>query len=468
MRSRHDPGPVVVADRLAAVDLFRAVERWTNHTASSVGTRAGYDDAVEEGVTRGIEVTPAPTRAQRTAVSDLDDRARVRVLLGVSAAAFLGPFTQTVYAPSLVEIGVDLQASSLMVNLTISVYSIVFALSSFIWGPLADSRGRRVVLLCGLALFLAGSLLCLLAPAYAPFLVGRIVQACGISAGSVIAATVIGDVYAPAQRQRAMSVNQLVVFLGPVFGPVIGGFVAGYLHWQWAFAVLIAAGVVVLFYNTAVVPETLGHGGHAAGISLERVRSVLRNRAARALLLLGFGQFYGYYVFLVFLPLLVERFGLSTAQKGLAFVPLTAGILAGIVFAQHRLSGWSSERIIRRSSWAIAAIVIALSLLVLSAALTLWLLAGAMALFGLLLGTSLPAQSTLLVSLFGSNRATAMGLYNFTRFMGAASGPLLGAIVADVFGDAAMLASLGVFLLAAAYSIQRVQPSGGTAPCSSA
>ncbi len=413
-------------------------------------------------------IDAAPARAHREAHCGLDDRARSRILLAVSAAAFLGPFTQTVYAPSLVEIGVDLHASTLMVNLTISAYSIVFALSSFVWGPIADSRGRRVVLLGGLALFLAGSLLCLLAPAYAWFLVGRIVQACGISTGSVIAATVIGDVYLPAQRQHAMSVNQLVVFLGPVFGPVIGGFVAGYLHWQWAFAALIVAGVVVFFYVRAVVPETLRHGEHAAGIRFERVRSVLRDRAARALLLLGFGQFYGYYVFLVFLPLLVERFGLSTAQKGLAFVPLTAGILGGITFAKRRLSDWPSERIIRSSSWALAAIVIALSLLVFSAALTLWLLAAAMALFGLLLGTSLPAQSTLLVSLFGANRATAMGLYNFTRFIGAASGPLLGAIVADVFGDAAMLGSLGLFLLAAAYSIQRVQPSAKGASCSSA
>ncbi|MBW7924779.1 MAG: MFS transporter [Burkholderiaceae bacterium] len=393
--------------------------------------------------------------------ADLDERARARILLGVSAAAFLGPFTQTVYVPSLVEIGAELHATTLMVNLTISVYSIIFAISSFVWGPLADSRGRRAVLLSGLALFVAGSLLCLLAPSYALFLVGRIVQACGISTGSVIAATVIGDVYAPAQRQHAMSANQLVVFLGPVFGPVIGGFVAGYLHWQWAFGVLIVAGMVVLLYDRAVVPETLHHGGDAGSITLERVRSVVRDRAARAILLLGFGQFYGYYVFLVFLPLLVERFGLSTAQKGLAFVPLTAGILVGIGVARRWLSHWPSERIIGIGSWAIAATVLALWLLVLTGTLTLWLLAAAMMLFGVLLGTSLPAQSTLLVSLFSANRATAMGIYNFMRFIGAASGPLLGALVADAFGDAAMLASLGSFLLLAAYVIRRSTADAG-------
>ena len=61
----------------------------------------------------------------------MTDAQRTRILLAVSAAAFLGPFTQTVYAPSLVEIGADLHASTLLVNLTISVYSIVFAVGSF-------------------------------------------------------------------------------------------------------------------------------------------------------------------------------------------------------------------------------------------------------------------------------------------------------------------------------------------------
>lgn len=381
--------------------------------------------------------------------------ARARILLGVSAAAFLGPFTQTVYAPSLVEIGADLHASPLMVNLTISVFTAILATSSFVWGPLADSRGRRAMLLPGLVLFIAGSLTCLLAQSYAMFLAGRIVQACGISAGSVIAAAVIGDVYAPKERPQAMSVNQLVVFLGPVFGPVIGGFVAGHLHWQWAFGVLIAAGVVVLLYDRAQVPETLRRGEAASRLTFDRVRTVVHDRSARSILFLGFSQFYGYYEFLVFLPLFVDRFGLSTVQKGLTFVPLTAGILAGITLAQRRLAHWPGARIIRIASWGSAAIAFALWALLATGTLSFALLAVAILLYGALLGASLPAQSALLVSLFSADRATAMGIYNFTRFMGASAGPLAGAVVASAFGETATLSSLGLLLLLAAYAIQR-------------
>lgn len=377
------------------------------------------------------------------------------MLLGVSIAAFLGPFTQTVYVPSLVEIGGYLHANIVLVNLTISIFTVILALSSFIVGPLADARGRRAVLLPGLLAFVAGSLVCLFASSYWVFLAGRVVQACGISTGSVVAAAVIGDLYAPQERAQAMNTYQLLVFLGPVFGPIVGGLVAGYLHWQWAFGLLAAAGLAVAWYNAAMLPETLVGGGGGNRLTLAGIGTVVGNASARSILLIGFSQYYGYYVFLVFLPRLVGQFGLNSAGKGFAFVPLTAGILVGISGAKRWLGHCPGTRIMRLASYALAADVLLLSLLVAAQALSLPVLGGVLLIYGLLLGGSLPAQSTLLVNLFTAERATAMGIYNFTRFMGAAAGPLLGAFIAEAFGSAAMWAVLGAMLLASAWVIQR-------------
>lgn len=385
-------------------------------------------------------------------------RRQRRILAGVSATAFLGPFTQTVYAPSLADVGTDLQVGTLLVNLTISVYSIIFALSGFVWGPFGDSRGRRTALLTGLALFLAGSVLCLLASSYAWFLAGRIVQAGGISAGSVIAAAVIGDVYRPRDRAHAMSIYQLVVFLGPVCGPVIGGFVAGHLHWQWAFGLLVLAGVAVLVYDHRRLPETLHRPDDSPGWTSARMRAVAGSRTARAMFFLGFGQFYGYYVFLVFVPALVTPFGLSTARTGLMFVPLTAGIFVGIVAARRWFPHWVPARIIGTSAWVTAATVLLLWSLLAVDRLSPVLLAAVLAGYGLTFGASLPAQSTLLVTVFSTDRATAMGMYNFARFTGAAAGPLLGAVVADRYGIPALCGSLGLFLLLAARSVSTGLP----------
>ncbi len=379
-----------------------------------------------------------------------------KILLGVAAGGFLGPFGQTVYTPSLTEIGHYFDVTPLMVNLTISVFTAILATGSFMIGPIADAYGRRAVLIPGMAAFVAGSLLCLFAPAYWMLLVGRIIQALGIASASVVAAAVIGDIYAPAERPQAMSVYQLVTFLGPVFGPVVGGAVAGYLHWQAAFAVLAVAGLLTGIYNNAVLPETLAKPkGGAEGSSLSGIGRVFGNPSARSILSIGFTQFYGYYVFLVFLPVLLgTHFGFSAAERGIAFVPLTAGIIAGITGAKRWLGHWPGTRVLRIASFAIAFDMLALSLALATGTLSVPLLGGVLLTYGVLLGGSLPAQSTILVNLFSAERATAMGMYNFLRFSGAAAGPLIAALVAAWAGETAVFAVAGALLLASAWVLK--------------
>lgn len=380
-----------------------------------------------------------------------------KILLGVSAAAFLGPFGQTVYTPSLTEMGRHFGATPLMINLTISIFTAILALSSFVVGPIADARGRRTVLMPGLAAFVGGSLLCLLAPSYWVLLAGRVIQALGISTGSVVATAVVADIYPPAERPQAMSLCQLLIFLGPVFGPVVGGLVASYLQWQAAFAVLAAAGLAVGIYNHRVLPETLGEAkAGAGGLSWAGVGRVVRSRPARSILLIGFSQFYGYYVFLVFLPVLLNaHFNFSVSEKGIAFVPLTAGILAGITLAKRWLGHWRGTRVLRVASFAIAADVLATCLFLATGTISIPALAGVLLVYGILLGGSLPAQSTILVNLFTAERATAMGIYNFVRFNGAAAGPLVTAVVAARFGESAVFAVAGSLILVAAWAIHR-------------
>ena len=237
-----------------------------------------------------------------------------KILIGVSAAAFLGPFTQTVYAPSLPELGGFFQVNTVLANLTISMFSIILALGSFVIGPLADRRGRRATLLPALLLYTAGSLICLVSASYWLFLGGRAVQAVGISAALLIGPAVIGDIYSPKERGEAMGVFQTVSFLGPVVGPVAGGLIAAYLYWQWAFALLAAGGLAAWAYNRRELKETLSHDAVTTKIGFNTFREVLADRSAFSIILLGFSQYYGYYVFLVFLPLLLSSlFALPTS-----------------------------------------------------------------------------------------------------------------------------------------------------------
>lgn len=380
---------------------------------------------------------------------------RALILAGVSAAAFIGPFSQTVYTPSLVEIGHGFGVDALRVNLTISLFVAILALSGFIVGPLADRKGRRATLLPGLALFVLGSVVCLMAQQYGPFLLGRALQAAGISTGIAMAAIVIGDLYPPEERAGAMSLYQLVTLLGPVVGPVVGGFIANHLHWQAAFTLLAVLGTAVLAYNALLLPETRPATPHQAA-DQSSASQVLANPSARAIFAVAFCQFYGYYTFLVFLPVLLgDLFQLPPAQRGLAFVPLTAGLLIGSSAVKVRAQQWRRTQIVNVASYVAAGTVLAVWALLALHQLTLPVLMALMLVYGLFVGGSLPSQTTILVNLFGASRGRAVGLYNTVRFSGAAAGPLAAAAVAAQFGQPAVFLVLGLGLGAAALVIRR-------------
>jgi len=379
-----------------------------------------------------------------------------KILLGLSIAAFLGPFTQTIYTPSLPEVGHFYAANQFMVNLTISLYTFILAANQFFVGPLTDTRGRKATLLPGLLIFMTGSLICFLSSNYYLFLFGRAIQAFGITTGSVVAAAVIGDIYTPHERGKAMSIYQTMVFLGPVLGPVIGSFISAYADWHTAFALLAVAALFAYLYNRSILPETLPPDAVSKKITVQTFLNIISNRAASAVMLLAFVQFYGYYIFLVFLPtLLDELFHVSLAVKGLFFMPLTAGIVLGTMLGGRLQTRLTHASILVLSSYGIG-LVVALfwgflhwGLLTIPA-LIIFLLG-----YGILLGTSLPSQSTSLVNLFLNEKGTAMGVYNFVRFIGAAIGPLFGTTLYHLGGDDALYITLFAFLLGSAFVIQR-------------
>ena len=359
-------------------------------------------------------------------------RPRVVVYL-VALAAFMGPFTQTVYAPILPDLPARFDSSPLVVNLTISVFTAVLAVMQIVYGPLTDRRGRRAVLLPGLALYAAASVACAFAPTAAALVLFRAVQAAGIAAGSVVATTVIGDLFAGAERGRAMATFQMMVALGPVVGPVVGAFIAVRGGLTAIFLTLAALAVAILAAQAALVPETrppLAAG--APGVSLRDFTSILADARGGAISALGAVQYYAYYCFLVFLPdILRARYGLGVERTGLAFLPLSLSLVVGSVLGGRAQERWPGARLLLVTSLLNAA---SLAAFVALAPLSLAALVTGCAAFGLLLGVSLPVQTSLLAGAFVRDRATAIGVYNFSRYLGMAAGPLLGAVLYDAGG----------------------------------
>ncbi|MCQ4311214.1 MFS transporter [Pseudomonas stutzeri] len=342
----------------------------------------------------------------------------------VAFAAFLGPFTQTVYAPILPELGAALQTTPFLINLSISIFTLVLAIMQIVYGPLVDRSGRKRILLIGLVIYIIASLGCFLAPNIETLLVFRALQAVGIAAGAVVAVTVIGDRFEGAARGRAMGSFQMMVALGPVVGPVVGGFIGEHVDFHYVFLLLAVVGGVALLANAIWLQETRPAGGVVRAFHPVEYLDVLRNRPGLAIMLLSFVQYYAFYNYLVFMPRVLDTtYGLSASEKGLVFLPLSIAVVVGSFLGGRLLGRWRPQPMLVTT-----AALNALSLL-LFLGVAQWSLAAlvvAVSAFGLFLGLSLPVQTSLLMDLYQHNRATAVGSYNFFRFMGMATGPVLG------------------------------------------
>jgi MFS transporter, DHA1 family, multidrug resistance protein len=370
----------------------------------------------------------------------------------VSFAAFFGPFTQTIYTPMLPEIQHQFQTSEFTVNLTISIFTIVLALMQIVYGPLIDTYGRRKVLLQGIALYIVASVGAALSPSIYVLIIFRALQAGGMAVGSVVATTVIGDLFEGKLRGRAMGTFQMLVALGPVVGPVIGGFVGGEFGFHGVFWVLAITATILLGLNAKFLPETKPEMGNKDRFKLRDFSSILVKPAGAAIIVLGFIQYFTFYTFLVFLPSVLSNFQLSTSQSGMVFLPMSLFVVIGSVIGGRIQERFESRKLlIVTASFNVASTF----LFVILSSLSLSMLMVGISLFGLFLGLSLPVQTTLLVNEFQHNRATATGIYNFFRYLGMAAGPMIGTVFFHLGDNMEFIVAGVLFACAVVFAIRQ-------------
>jgi EmrB/QacA subfamily drug resistance transporter len=138
-----------------------------------------------------------------------------------------------------------------------SVYLLAQAVSVSVYAKLADTVGRKPIILVGIGLFLAGSVLCGLAWSMTTLIVFRAVQGLGAGAVAPIAITIAGDIYTVAERATAQGYIASVWAMSSVVGPTLGGVFSELGLWRWIFLVnvplcLLAAGLILRNFHETV------------------------------------------------------------------------------------------------------------------------------------------------------------------------------------------------------------------------
>ena len=178
---------------------------------------------------------------------------------------FLAALDQTIVATALPTIGRQFHDVSSL-SWVITAYLLASTAVAPVFGTLSDIYGRRAMIIASLSLFIAGSVLCAVAPNMPVLILARGLQGLGGGGIMPIVQTVISDVVSPRERGQYQAYFSGVWVAAGIGGPVLGGVFAEHLHWS-----------MIFWIN---VPLALGALAHAA--AEDGARSRCSTAAARS------------------------------------------------------------------------------------------------------------------------------------------------------------------------------------------
>ncbi len=265
------------------------------------------------------------------------DTLALTVLLALLTA--LGPLSTDMYLPSLPAIAQGFGTDTAGAQLTLSAFLVGFAAGQVFYGPLADRRGRKPVLLAGMGLFILASLACAFATSIEMLTVARFLQALGASGPIVLARAVVRDLYEGPRAGRELSRMGTVMGVVPAAAPIFGALLEATFGWRSTFFLTAALGVGLAAAVVIGLPETLKRRStepFSAAAILRGYAVLLENRTYRLYLVTCALAYSGLFAFISGSSFVLQRvYGLSEILFGFAFSFVVLGYVAGTVIAQR-------------------------------------------------------------------------------------------------------------------------------------
>ncbi len=203
--------------------------------------------------------------------------------------AFLGafvPLSTDAYLPALPQMVNQLKTTDSMVNLTLVLFFVFYAVGILFWGPLSDKYGRKPVLMIGMTLYTVSSILCIFSPNVQMLIVYRVLQSIGCGAATAVSTAMIKDTYSGKARVKTLAIVQTMSTTSPVISPVIGAFVLGFMSWRGIFVVFTVVGLISLLCGL-MLQETLAEKSDTRVFeTIARLGAVAKNRSLILLLLI--------------------------------------------------------------------------------------------------------------------------------------------------------------------------------------
>ena len=442
----------------------------------------------------------------------MSERQDYRNLAWIAAIAlFMQSLDATILNTALPAISASLNESPLEMQMTIISYSLTVALFIPLTGWVADKYGTLNVFRVAVGIFVLGSVACAMANSLNALIWSRILQGLGGALMMPVARLVIIRHVPKTQLVAAWNAMAMAGLIGPVMGPIVGGWLVTYVGWHWIFLINIPIGLLGIWFAGRYMPNSTGKinkldwfgfvlfAGGLAGVTLGLdLLSEDRGSQWRTVLILAIGVLcflvYYFYAQRAQTPLLpLNLFAVRSFRIGIIaniFIRLTGSgipflmpLMLQLVFHYSaEITGWLllpialssimtksfAGKILSRFGYKITLISTALSMAIAIAAMgllnqqtPLWIFICILAWYGSSMSIIFTAVSTLTVSELSENNASAGSTYlSVIQQVGISVGIAVSAVILDIYrhvigeqGDQLQQAFNYTFLTSALFGI---------------
>lgn len=286
----------------------------------------------------------------------------------LATAIFMQMLDSTILNTSLPSIARDLNESPLNMQNAIISYVLTLALFMPVSGFLADKFGTKRVFNAALILFTLGSIFCSLSQTLPQLVVSRVIQGLGGSVMTPVGRLALIKTFPKNELVRAMNYAIVPALIGPIMGPLIGGYMVDYLSWHWIFLMNIPIGILGIVLSTIYMPNFksdfisfdlrgflyFGAASLLLSVALEMTGSAVHVTPVLVVMVVGFLMLFFYYrharhtehsIFpLNLLQVRTFRIGIlgnMATRLGISSIPLLLPLMIQVDFGKSAvLSGW--------------------------------------------------------------------------------------------------------------------------------